>query len=199
MLRDFHAAVSAAWTRVVTWSREATIALRNIISMSARRSSKAFLPLMAVLFQQLGAQYIAENPSPPFISPPQRAYVVLGSAMLSCRPAVLLHSAMNHEVKRRVGKHTVIRGVAVIMREGAWFLTAISTLPRRSEKEPLRVTHNLLNDHQNGTSLLGPSILHEILSRATARKVDGIFFYIAGVRPSRRSNGRLTRMGSCTA
>ena len=119
--------------------------------------------------------------------------------MLKCRPAVLLHSPMNHEVKRRLGKHTVIRGVAVIMRGGAWCLTAISTLLRRSEKEPLRVTHNLLNDLQNGASLLGPSILHKSLSRATARKVDGTFFYVAGVRPSRRSNGRLTRTGSCTA
>jgi hypothetical protein len=155
---------------------------------------------MLVLFQQLDAQYIAAAlPVPPFISPPRRAYVVLGSAMLRCRPAVLPHSTVIHGVKQRLGKHTVIRGVAVIMREGAWFLTAISTLPRRSEKEPLRVTHNLLNDHQNGASLLGPSILHGILSRATARKVDGTFFYIAGVRPSRRSNGRLTRTGSCTA
>lgn len=98
---------------------------------------------------------------------------------------------MNHGVEWRLGKHMVIRGLAVFMREGAWFLTGIRTLPQRSEKEPVRVARNLFYNHHNGASLVGPSFLHGILSRATAKKVDGTFSYIAGVRSSRRSNGIL--------
>lgn len=103
------------------------------------------------------------------------AYVVLGSAMLERRPEVFLYRVMNHDTQRCLIRHAVIRGVGAIMCEDALCLTAISTLVRRTEVQPLTRTHRSSNGQQTCLKLPGPSISHGTLSRGYGK--EGCLYY----------------------
>lgn len=147
-------------------------------------------PLISNCSSSFEAEYIADSLR--FTSPARYACVFLGSTMLKKRPEVLLHRAINGATQRRLCVGAVIRGVPTIMCRRCAVPDSKSTLVVRAEIQPLKTTHSSSKDHEIGRNLLGPSILHETLSR---ERREGTFFTLRGVE----TNGRHPQLSSCIA